>query len=168
MIRIWLIGIGLAAAVACNPSQPSLIGERPPAAPSAATTEGPAAASIPSPTPDSRPAIVETTTTGLIINGNVRLENGTPLANVQICRNFAAYNGKTVAVTDERGRYEAALAFIPGIETIGVWPKLAGYTFDPPFYNWVHYYGLETRTLDFIAKRSDGTPGPPFPVECDP
>ena len=168
MIRIWLIGISLAVTAACNPSQQSPMVDGSGATPSATATESPSAAPVLSPTPGSRPAIVETTTTGLIINGNVRLENGTPLANVQICRNFAAYNGKTVAVTDERGRYEAALAFIPGIETIGVWPKLAGFTFDPPFYDWVHYYGLETRTLDFVAKISYGTPGPPFPVECDP
>lgn len=91
MIRISLIGISLAVTAACNPSQQSTIGEGPAATPSATATDGPAAASIPSPTPDSRPAILESTTTGLIINGNVRLEDGTPLANVQICRNFAAY-----------------------------------------------------------------------------
>jgi hypothetical protein len=88
------------------------------------------------------------------------------LGNVQICRSFAAYDGETVATSDDSGHYEAGLTFIPGIETIGVWPKLEGYTFDPPFYTWVHYHGLETRTLDFIAKISSGTPEISFPAEC--
>ena len=101
-----------------------------------------------------------------MLSGNVRLENSTPLGNVQICRSFAAYDGETVATSDDSGHYEAGLTFIPGIETIGVWPKLEGYTFDPPFYTWVHYHGLETRTLDFIAKISSGTPEISFPAEC--
>ena len=102
---------------------------------------------------------------GLIIRGTVQLADGTGLANVSICRNFASYPGTVVAKTDANGNFESAFAFIPGDEMVGVWPLAPGYTFRPESYRWRHYYGSEDRGLDFIATLSGGTAAPPFPCQ---
>ncbi len=92
-----------------------------------------------------------TQTPGLLISGYVKLQDGTGLPGVTICRNFASYNGVVVATTDASGFFKSDFAYIPGDEMIGVWPLAPGYTFDPPSYSWRHYYGPEERPLDFVA-----------------
>jgi hypothetical protein len=102
---------------------------------------------------------------GLILRGTVQLEDGTGLAGVSICRNFASYSGKVIAKTDASGNFESAFTSIPGDEMVGVWAVAPGYTFQPDVYRWRHNYGSEDRGLDFIAAPSADTPAPPFPCE---
>ena len=105
-----------------------------------------------------------TQTPGLLVSGYVQTRDGTGLAGVTICRNFASYNGMVVATTDATGFFRSDFAFIPGDEMVGVWAVAPGYNFDPPLYQWRHYYGLEERPLDFLA--SSGTPVAAPPVPC--
>lgn len=97
---------------------------------------------------------------GLIVRGYVRLADGTGLADVSICRNYASYDGTVVARTDANGYFESQFASIPGDEMVGVWPMAAGYTFQPDNYRWRHYYGKEDRSLEFIATAGTGTAAP--------
>ncbi len=100
-------------------------------------------------------------TPGLVIRGRVRLSDGTGLANVVICRNFASYPGSVAARTDSSGNFNSAFVAIPGDEMIGVWPLLAGYTFEPKLVSWRHYYGYEEKMLDFVAVPTLATDIPP-------
>ncbi len=104
-----------------------------------------------------------TPTPGILLRGRVLLGDGSGLANVSICRNFASYPGTVIATTDQAGNYQAAFAFIPGDEMVGVWANAAGYTFDPPAFRWRHYFGLEDRSLDFRATPASSTAVPPAP-----
>ncbi len=110
------------------------------------------------------PSVVAITQTpGLVVSGYVLLQDGTGLAGVTICRNFASYNGTVVATTDADGFFRSDFAFVPGDEMVGVWPLAPGYTFDPPSYSWRHYFGLEERPLDFVASPGSTTATPPAP-----
>ncbi len=102
-------------------------------------------------------------TPGIVLHGYVRLANGSGLANVSICRDFASYPGVLIATTDSSGYFQSNFTFIPGDEMIGVWAIQPGYTFAPPAYRWRHYYGLEDRGLDFRATPSTATEMPPAP-----
>lgn len=108
--------------------------------------------SSPSPTP----------APGLVLKGHVRLSDGSPLAGVTICRNFASYEGQVVAQTDQNGYYEAAFVAIPGDEMVGVWAILDGHAFEPEVVSWRHYFGFEEQTLDFVATPTT-TPGLQMP-----
>lgn len=108
----------------------------------------------PTPTPTHPP--------GLVIQGHVRLNDagGPGLGSVEIYRSFAAYPGDLVASTDGAGQYWTGFMFIPGDETITMWAEREGYTFDPERYSWRHYFGYESRTLDFVAHPYTPTPTP--------
>ncbi len=108
-------------------------------------------------------AVPVTQTPGIVLSGYVKLQDGTGLAGVTICRNFASYNGVVIATTDAEGFFRSDFAFVPGDEMIGVWPLAPGYTFDPPSYRWRHYFGLEERPLDFVASPGSTTATPPAP-----
>jgi hypothetical protein len=56
-----------------------------------------------------------------------------------------------IATTDRDGAYQSDFAPIPGDEMVTVWAELEGYTFEPEEYYWRHYYGRESRTLNFVA-----------------
>ena len=152
MLRILLASMCLSLAAGCGPAGGTL--------PSAtvAVTAIPAPASSPATIP---PQLA--LTPGFVFSGDVRLNDGTGLANVTICRNFASYPGEAIATTDQSGHYQAAFVFIPGDEMIGVWPIAAGYTFSPQSYRWRHYYGSEDRNLDFLAVPGPASPVPPAP-----
>jgi hypothetical protein len=49
---------------------------------------------------------------------------------------------------------------IPDRETITVRAELAGYTFDPVNYMWLHEHSFESKNLDFTATRSSSEPPP--------
>ena len=181
--RLLILQASLALLAACAP-QPAA-----PASPTSApaTTTSPPSATLsatatssPSPTPP--PTVISTTppppvvvttpptvavettaTPGIILRGHVTTHDGTGVAGISICRNFASYNGVIVATTDANGYFQSDFAFIPGDEMIGVWPLAAGYTFDPASYRWRHYYGPEDRSLDFVASSSTATAAPPAP-----
>jgi len=87
---------------------------------------------------------------GLIIRGRVT-KDGVGVPGVNIYRTFANYSGQLVATTDANGYYKSDFWYIPGDEMVNVWAVQEGYAFDPPVYNWRHYYGKEDRTLDFTA-----------------
>lgn len=89
---------------------------------------------------------------GLVVRGRVTL-NGAGVAGVNIYKRFNAYPRDLIATTDENGYYESAFIPIPGDEMTSVEAELAGYTFDPPYYYWRHYYGYEITTRDFAAKQ---------------
>jgi hypothetical protein len=90
---------------------------------------------------------------GVVVQGHVWLdaEEGAGLADVVIYRRYSAYPGVLVATTDQDGHYRSDFAPIPGDEMVTVWAELEGYTFEPEEYTWRHYYGSESRTLDFVA-----------------
>ncbi len=152
MLRSLLISICVPLVVGCTSAPTALT---PASAPSilAPSVVGPTGLSEPQLTP----------TPGIVLHGRVVLADGSGLANVSICRSYASYPGTVVAATDHDGSFQAAFAFIPGDEMIGVWPLAAGYTFDPPVYRWRHYYGLEDRSLEFRAVPSPATASPPAP-----
>src|SRR5512138_2707622 len=100
---------------------------------------------------------------GLVIRGHVRLADGSGLANVNICRNYASYPGMIVAKTDADGYFESQFAAIPGDEMVGVWPVASEYSFQPGNFRWRHYYGHEDRSLEFVA--SPGNAPPPAPCQ---
>ncbi|HET9915269.1 MAG TPA: NBR1-Ig-like domain-containing protein, partial [Anaerolineales bacterium] len=97
--------------------------------------------------------------TGLMLQGSVRL-NGVGLAGVRIYRSYAAYPGVLVATTAADGQYRADFMPIPGRETVTVWAELAGYTFNPANYVWLHEHSFESKTLDFTAISSSPSPPP--------
>lgn len=99
-------------------------------------------------TPQASP--VSTDTPGLIVHGRVT-SNGVGLANVQIYRRFSAYPREQIAITDTNGYYQSAFIGIPGDEMVSVEAELDGYTFDPPYYYWRHYYGYEDTKCDFTG-----------------
>lgn len=90
---------------------------------------------------------------GLVIKGRVwQSSTGCDgLSNVKIYRSFAAYPGEVEVVTDSFGFYESEYIYIPGDEMVSVWAELEGYSFEPDFYYWRHYYGYEERRIDFQA-----------------
>ncbi len=104
-----------------------------------------------------------TPTPGLLLYGRVRLSDGSGLAGVSICRNYASYPGTIIATSDRSGYFQAAFGFIPGDEMVGVWAVAPGYAFDPPIYRWRHYFGVEDRALEFLAIPSTAPPAPPAP-----
>src|SRR5512146_2144086 len=53
--------------------------------------------------------------------GYVQLADGSGLADISICRNFASYPGTVVAKTDANGYFESTFVSIPGDEMVGVW-----------------------------------------------
>ncbi len=125
------------------------------------------ATATPSPAPpptNESPTSVSTGIPGLQIQGMVHLKDGTGLAGVELCRNYSAYPGEIVATSAEDGHFISEFAGIPGDEMVGVWPVKTGYTFDPAYVRWRHYYGHEVKTLDFTAVPSEGTAVPP--AEC--
>ena len=140
--------VGLAVvllAVGCAPAPPI----------SAPPTAGLVSATIPAPTatptPSPEPSPSTTPGVGLIARGYVRRGDGSGLEGVAIYRRFASYPGEVIATTGQDGYYEAGPIYIPGDEMVSVWAALEGYLFEPMYYDWRHYYGLETRRLDFVA-----------------
>ena len=99
------------------------------------------------------PSSTAQTAPGLVIQGHVWLnaEGGAGLAGVEIYRSYASYPGVLLATTDQGGYYESDFAPIPGDEMVTIWAELEGYTFEPEQYRWRHYYGYESRTLNFVA-----------------
>lgn len=102
-------------------------------------------------TPSAPPSPTSSGDPGLVVRGRVTL-NGVGLAGVKIYKRFNAYPRDLIATTDENGYYESAFIPIPGDEMTSVEAEFAGYTFDPPYYYWRHYYGYEITTRDFTAK----------------
>lgn len=96
---------------------------------------------------------------GLNLHGTVLL-NGVGLSGVNIYRSYASYPLALVAVTGADGAYQVPFAYIPGQENITVKAEKAGYSFDPVQAYWIHYPGIENKTVDFVAAPVD--PGP-FP-----
>lgn len=90
---------------------------------------------------------------GLVIHGRVWQSTAgcDGLSNVKIYRNFAAYPGEVEAITDSNGFYRSDFIYIPGDEMVGVWAELEGYSFNPEYYRWRHYYGYSEMKLDFWA-----------------
>jgi hypothetical protein len=96
---------------------------------------------------------VTTPEPGLMLYGRVQLgsTSGPGLADVTIYRSFAAYPGTPVATTDAQGYYQSSFQYIPGNETVTVWAEKSGFVFTPTNYSWLHYFGYESRTLNFTA-----------------
>lgn len=103
----------------------------------------------PPPTPES--SLTPTVEPGIVVQGHVRLQDGTGLAGVTICRRFASYAGEPVATTDAEGYFQTEFSFIPGDEMVTVWAYLKDYMFDPESHFWRHYFGYELATRDFVA-----------------
>lgn len=97
------------------------------------------------------PTSEQSTEPGLILQGHVRMEDGSGVAGVTICRSFASYAGEPVATTDAEGYYQSEYTYIPGDEMVTVWAFHVDYVFDPEEYFWRHYYGYREETLDFTA-----------------
>lgn len=114
------------------------------------------ACNLPSPTENQTPTLlpeaspVSTDTPGLIVHGRVT-SNGVGVANVKIYRRFSAYPRELIATTDKNGYYQSAFIGIPGDEMVSIEAELDGYTFDPPYYYWRHYYGYEETKCDFTG-----------------
>jgi hypothetical protein len=106
----------------------------------------------PPPTPES--SLTPTAEPGLIVQGHVRLADGSGVKGVTICLGFASYEGEPAAMTDEDGYYQTDFSYIPGDEMITVWAYLEGYIFDPESHFWRHYSGYELATRDFVAAPS--------------
>lgn len=104
----------------------------------------------PTPTSSPKASPVPTDTPGLILHGRVT-SNGVGLANVKIYRRFSAYPREQIATTDKNGYYRSAFIAIPGDEMVSVEAEFDGYTFDPPYYYWRHYYGHEETKCDFTG-----------------
>jgi hypothetical protein len=106
------------------------------------------------PPPPPVATITPTVETGLMVQGHVRLEDGTGVAGVTICRSFASYAGEPVATTDPEGYFQTEFSYIPGDEMVTVWAYYDGHVFDPESHYWRHYYGYELATRDFVAELS--------------
>ena len=104
------------------------------------------------PTPTLAPTAqpISTDTPGLIVRGRVTA-SGVGLADVKIYRRFSAYPRELIAITDKNGYYESAFIGIPGDEMVSIEAELTGYTFDPPYYYWRHYYGYEDTKINFAG-----------------
>ncbi len=98
--------------------------------------------------------ITPTVEPGLVVQGHVRLGDGSGVAGVTICRSFASYAGEPVATTDAEGYFQTEFSYIPGDEMVTVWAYYEGYIFDPESHFWRHYYGYELATRDFVAELS--------------
>ncbi len=116
-------------------------------------------------TPTGTPPTV-TPVPGLILRGYVKLQDGSGLPGVKICRSFASYYGEVVATTDASGYYQSDFAFIPGDEMVTVWPVAPGYSFVPDKGYWRHYHGLEDHTANFVASPNSGAEAATMPVPC--
>jgi hypothetical protein len=103
-------------------------------------------------TPES--SLTPTVEPGLVVQGHVRLADGTGISGATICRSFASYEGEPVATTDSDGYYQTDFSSIPGDEMVTVWAIYAGYVFEPESYFWRHYSGYELATRDFVAAPS--------------
>jgi hypothetical protein len=88
---------------------------------------------------------------GLVVRGRVTLD-GVGLAGVSILRQYSAYPGEVVAVTDANGYYQSGFMGIPGDEMVSISAQFAGYMFDPPYIYWRHYFGYEETTCNFTAQ----------------
>jgi hypothetical protein len=97
------------------------------------------------------PPATPTVEPGLVVQGYVRLQDGTGVEGVTICRSFASYEGEPVATTDVEGYFQTDFSFIPGDEMVTVWAYYEGYVFDPESHFWRHYFGYELATRDFVA-----------------
>jgi hypothetical protein len=100
---------------------------------------------------------------GLDIRGQVRLTDGSGLANARLCLNFGSKPGETIAITSQDGSYQTEHIHIPGDERVSVWAEFGGYTFLPKLYNWRHHRGHELRILDFVAHPTTATDVSPAP-----
>ncbi len=109
----------------------------------------------PTPTRTAQPTSTSTAqpAAGLVIQGHVWLnaEGGPGLTDVKIYRRYASYPGVLVATTGQDGYYQSDFAHIPGDEMVTVWAELEGYTFEPRQHYWRHYYGYESKTLNFVV-----------------
>jgi len=114
----------------------------------------------PPPTPES--SLTPTAEPGLIVQGHVRLADGSGVKGVTICLGFASYEGEPAATTDADGYYQTDFSSIPGDEMVTVWAIYAGCVFDPENYYWRHYFGYELAARDFVAVPSTGS-GSPMP-----
>ncbi len=153
-----------AARMASTPSATATASETPTPVPSftptPTMTDTPTAAmGLTPPTP----VVGVTATPGLALHGRVHLADGSGVAGVAICRNYASYPGVVVATTGADGTFQADFAYIPGDEMVGVWAVASGYMFDPPSLRWRHYYGVEDREVDIVASPSAATAAPPAP-----
>ncbi|HSB67554.1 MAG TPA: hypothetical protein VLD65_13335 [Anaerolineales bacterium] len=90
-------------------------------------------------------------TPGLVISGRVLDEQGGGVENVQIYRNYSAYPGEVIATTDASGFYESDFYYIHGDEMVAVWAEKPGFSFEPQYYRWRHYYGNEQTQCDFLS-----------------
>ena len=115
------------------------------------------ACNFPAPTPNIPPTktplpkpTIPPDTTGMTVHGTVTL-NGEGLKGVSVYKRFSAYPRELIATTDENGYYESSFIYIYGDEMVSIEVELAGYTFDPPYYYWRHYYGYVDYTRDFSA-----------------
>ncbi len=158
MVRLTLFCMLLLSA--CSPQAASS-----PTVPVITPTSSATATLTSTPPPSLTPTLVLplTPTPGLVLRGRVHRADGSGLAGVAICRNYASYPGVIVATTGADGTFQSDFAFIPGDEMVGVWPVAAGYNFDPPSLRWRHYYGVEDRILDFVASPASATAVPPGP-----
>jgi hypothetical protein len=112
----------------------------------------------PPPIPES--SITPTVEPGLVVEGHVRLADGSGVTGVTICRSYASYEGEPVAATDAEGYFQTDFSYIPGDEMVTVWAIYEGYVFEPENYFWRHYFGYELTTRDFVAvpsKAGDST-----------
>ena len=112
-------------------------------------------ATPPPPTATPRPTIPPDAT-GMIVHGRVTL-NGLGLAGVSVYKRFNAYPRELIAVTDDTGYYESNFIFIAGDEMVSIEVELEGYTFEPPYHYWRHYYGFVEYTRDFTASPAVAT-----------
>ncbi len=103
---------------------------------------------------------------GLTLRGYVRLQDGSGLSGVKICRSFASYSGVIVATTDASGYYQSDFTYIPGDEMVTVWPSAPGYSFVPDKGYWRHYYGVEDHTANFVASPISSAEAATPPTPC--
>ncbi len=91
-------------------------------------------------------------TPGLVVYGEVRDANGAGMANVEIYRGYSSYPGELIATTDPRGHYESGFYYIPGDENVTISARQTGQEFEPEYYIWRHYHGLEKVECNFSAR----------------
>jgi hypothetical protein len=92
-----------------------------------------------------------TPTPGVVIQGTVLYEDGMPVEGAIVCRAFAHYPGLPVATTNSSGEFQTDLLFIPGTENVIIWIFGDGLRFEPKHYSWLHYPGLEVKSIKFTA-----------------
>ncbi len=108
------------------------------------STNGASKSKIPS-------APLPTSTPGLVVYGIVRNLSGSGVANVNIYRSYAGYQGVLIATTDATGFYQSDFYYIPGDEMVTVWAEGAGLEFEPMRYYWRHYYSYQVKACNFQA-----------------